>query len=168
VQIDRSTIEATVPSFLPTLSLFSLLSFILNNPSMVSLTEKQQSSTTWVQSTEWVNFSKDYSSEKTKQSLKELVPPTLTLPIQHYCMIAEKVFISFLKSYRKLYVDNDEAAMEKAHVLGKRLEAFLNVVLPSHTDYGSSRSREETSRINEIGRQLEDYLGKLQGEKDHI
>lgn len=99
----------------------------------------------------------------------ELTPPILTLPLEHYKMIAEKVFISYLRSYRKLYSGrgcDDKVPIEKVCTLGRRLRAFLTIVIPSHADYGSPDHSEATKRIENIVKQLEDYCKELDGESN--
>jgi hypothetical protein len=123
-------------------------------------------------STEWADFSQNShpaSSVDVQNNNKEsdnLQPPILTLPLDHYKMIAEKVFISYLRSYRKFYTgqEGDEVQIEKVLTLGNRLRAFLTVVIPSHADYGSAKYVDVTARLSEISRQLEDYLRELDGE----
>lgn len=127
-----------------------------------------------VDRTEWADFSVPSNSMKLNHIVDKpeqsdiLTPPILTLPLEHYKMISEKVFISYLRSYRKLYAGGGggggEVSIAKVCTLGNRLRAFLTVVIPSHTDYGSSDHIEVTKRINDIARQLEDYCRELEGE----
>lgn len=102
----------------------------------------------------------------------EMTPPKLSLSLDHYCVIAENVFISFLKSYRTLYstkreTESVEKTVNDVAVLGNRLEAFLTVVLPFHKEYGTVHRKRETCRIHDMTHQLRDYLEKLTGELIH-
>jgi hypothetical protein len=80
------------------------------------------------------------------------------LPIEHYCVIADRVFISFLKAYRRLYVEGDDSMAQRVSVLGKRLSDFIHVVLPSHPDYNI----ETEERMNDIDTQLKSYLRRFE------
>jgi hypothetical protein len=134
-------------------------------------------------STHWVDFSNQCDNPRNstfinvamdgkpqRQHLNDdnMTPPQLTLSFDHYCVIAENVFISFLKSYRSLYSTKVESksaekAVKDVAVLGNRLEAFLTVVLPFHNEYGTVHKKRETRRIHDITQQLRDYLEKLTG-----
>lgn len=157
-------------------------------------------------STQWVEFSnkfqntcRDIPHQTTnrnnhqempqKEMVEDTRPPQLSLPLDHYCVIAENVFISFLKLYRSVYALNPTksvstttataatetttaAAATKSTngikdvtLLGNRLEAFLTVVLPYHSDYGSEHRMRETCRIRDMTKQLRDYLDRLSGKE---
>jgi hypothetical protein len=100
-------------------------------------------------SAQWVEF----SSMEGKNS-----SASLFLPIEHYCVIADRVFISFLKAYRRLYVEGDDSMAQRVSVLGKRLSDFIKVVLPSHPDYNV----EAKERANDIYAQLQSYLKRFE------
>ena len=123
-----------------------------------------------IDSTGWVNFSKLDEETKQRSNQKrsdvDLAPPRLSLPLKHYCMIAEKVFISFLKSYRSLYVNDSVPSREKVTVLGKRLQAFLSVVLPSHSGFALVEHEKENLRIKDMTSQLAEYLDRVQGKRE--
>jgi|AntRauTorckE5430_2_1112549.scaffolds.fasta_scaffold07030_2 hypothetical protein len=120
----------------------------------------------------WVNFSKpndetrSRSSNLQKQSDVDSSPPRLSLPLEHYCMIAEKVFISFLRSYRSLYINDSVPSREKVTMLGKRLQTFLSVVLPSHSGFALVEHDKESRRIKDMTSMLREYLDKVQGKRD--
>lgn len=100
-------------------------------------------------STLWVEFP---STESKHTSA------SLYLPIEHYCVIADRVFISFLKAYRRLYVEGDDSMAQRVSILGKRLSDFIHVVLPSHPDY----TVETIERMNDIDAQLKSYLKRFE------
>ncbi|GFH44526.1 predicted protein [Chaetoceros tenuissimus] len=124
---------------------------------------------------EWVDFStnaefqpfveqKQVKTLEVKQNPKrdELIVPKLSLPLNHYCMIAEKVFISFLKSFRGLYNPSCETStQETVSTLGKRLLLFVNIVIPTHDDFYRENYSKEKNRIHSIAHQVQDYLDKL-------
>lgn len=83
---------------------------------------------------------------------------SLYLPIEHYCVIADRVFISFLKAYRRLYVEGDDSMAQRVSILGKRLSDFIHVVLPSHPDY----TIETVERMDDIDAQLKSYLKRFE------
>lgn len=105
-------------------------------------------------STQWVEF----------PSIEgKYVSTSPFLPIEHYCVIADRVFISFLKAYRRLYVEGDDSMGQRVSVLGKRLSDFIHVVLPSHPDYNI----ETEERMNDIDAQLKSYLKRFEENNDY-
>lgn len=113
--------------------------------------------------TAFANATADEKSYKQNVNDETMIPPQLSLSLDHYCVIAENVFISFLKSYRSLYSTKAEAesaikAVNEVIVLGIRLEAFLTVVLPFHKEYGTVHRKVETCRIHDMTFQLRDTI----------
>lgn len=80
------------------------------------------------------------------------------LPIDHYCDIADRVFISFLKAYRRFYVDDDITMEYHVSILGKRLAEFIQVTMPSHPEYNDDVKK----RMDDIDIQLRSYMCRFE------
>lgn len=80
------------------------------------------------------------------------------LPIEHYCDIADRVFISFLKAYRRFYVDGDITMEYHVSILGKRLTEFIQVTMPSHPEYDDKAK----NRMHDINTQLSSYMHRFE------
>ena len=142
---------------------------------MTTFTQLDQS---WIEShADWVDFSdtsdpdpgndtvhKEVNDEP-PQSNNE-VPPTLSLHLGYYVQIAEKVFNSYLRSFRKYYAGGD-ISIEKVRSLGSHLRAFLTIVIPSHSQFHDPTQFEARQRIVCLDSVLEEYCEKLNG-KIHV